>query len=61
MVFVAEDEVNYFGHSSGLVRSAVDLENGDGFREFKESEPGAFCVVSVNELSGCPAIDKGVD
>ena len=61
MVFVAEDEVDYFGYSSGLVRSSVDVEDGDGFREFKESEPGAFCLVSVNELSSCPAIDKGVD
>ena len=53
VVFVLEEEINNFHYGSAFIRGAVNIEDRDGFREFKEMELGTFGIVLINKLSGC--------
>ena len=41
---------------SAFVRGAVDIEDRNGFGEFKETEPGTFGIVSVDKFSGSTTV-----
>ena len=58
--FAPEYEVNDLCYGSIFIRGAINIEDRDGFREFKETELGTFGIVSVNKLSAAPQSTKAL-
>jgi len=58
MAFVAQNDVRDFGDSAGLIRSSVDVVDGDGSGEATGGEVVATDILSVNEQPGSATVDE---
>ena len=58
MAFVAQNDVCDFGDSTGLIRSSIDVVDGDGSGEATGGEVVATDILSVNEQPGSATVDE---
>ena len=61
MIFVMEDEIDGFRNGSSLIRSTINIEDRYRMRQFKEIEMTPSRIVIVNQVTGSPTINQGVN